>query len=433
MAEPTEVPPHTNPAPATAQTAIAARLNELFPSGVLPDPTQLRSGEMAAGDPRNRVREDAATGPAATTGPTGAPAATGTEATGAPAASTGTTGVSGTTGPSDEPTGPTQAASGPAESGPTQAQLDEAGKKMDIKAGTAFKHVRDENATLKQELAATKKELEAKSGATGPVADAAEVAELKAKVARYEGELAISRVEATDDFIKNISKPLAQATADMQAIATKYQVPAADLAAAMAVADPLARTDKLAELSANFNRMDVIRFDKLVGKIESLSEQKQSEITNAAEKWKTIQAQRDAESKQAASAFESNWKGALVTAAGKLESDGFFKLTGNAERDAEITKIQQTVQNLDVAKVSNEELAASLYKAYAFPLLLEEMSAALATVGEKDARIAKLEGSSARPAGGGQNPPPQSGPTGVAETASFQQVMREKLVGVLPG
>jgi DNA-binding protein H-NS len=304
---------------------------------------------------------------------------------------------------------------------------------MDIKAGTAFKHVRDQNAELSKEVTALKAQLKAKESQTGPVADAAEVTELKAKVARYEGELAISRIEATDEFINNISKPLTKAAADVQAMADKYKIPTADLQAAMAVADPIARTDKLSELSANFNRMDLVRFDQLIGKIDQLNEQKQTQISNAAEKWKATQAERDAAAKQAASAFDANWKSALQTAAGKLDSDGFFKPTGKPERDAEIAKVQALVKNLDVAQMSNEDLAASLYKAYAFPLLLEELSAAMATIGEKEARILKLSGTSAAPAGNGQVPTvAATGPKKPDETASFAGTMKTALQGVLP-
>lgn len=428
---------HTSTAPSSAQTAIAARLSELFPNGVLPEPTPLRSGEKAPGDPGYRAPEGQTgpTGGPGVTGQTGpaATGATGAATTGPTGAPTGATGVSGTTGPADVVTGPTGAASGPAASGPTDAQLDEAGKKMDIKAGTAFKHVRDQNAELTKANADLVAKLKAKEGASGAPADTAEVTELRAKVARYEGELAISKVEATDAFKNEISKPLAKANTDLQAIIGKYQVPAADFAAALANPDPIARTDKLSELSANFNRMDLVRFDQLIGKIDQLNDRRQSEISNAAEKWKTIQAQRDAEASQAASAFDSNWKSALQTAAGKLESDGFFKPTGKPERDAEIAKVQAMVKNMDVAKMSNEDLASSLYKAYAFPLLLEELSAAMATIGEKEARILKLSGTSAAPAGNGQVPTvAETGPKKVDQTASFAGTMKTALQGVLP-
>jgi len=435
---------HASSAPSSAQTAIAARLQELFPNGVLPEATALRSGELAPGDPRYRA--PAATGPVAgQTGATGGPgvvgqtgvtgqAYTGVEgATGAPSASGPSGPPPATTGPADATTGPTGAATGPAESGPTDAQLDEAGKKMDIKAGTAFKHVRDQNAELQKANAALVAKVKSMEGATGTPADAAEVTELKAKIARYESALAISNIEATEAFQKEISKPLAKANTDLQAIIGKYQVPAADFAAALANPDPIARTDKLSELSANFNRMDLVRFDQLIGKIDQLSERKQSEISNAAEKWKSTQAQRDAEAAQAASAFDSNWKSALQTAAGKLNADGFFKPTGNAARDAEIVKVQTMVQNMDVAKLSNEDLANSLYKAYAFPLLLEELSAAMATIGEKEARILKLSGTSAAPAGNGQIPTvAETGPKKVDQTASFAGTMKTALQGVLP-
>jgi hypothetical protein len=429
-----EVPPHTNPAPSSAQTAIAAKLSALFPDGRLPDPTQLRSGEMAAGDPRSgRAPQQATTGPAdAPAAQTGAPEAQ----TGAPAASgpapTGATGTPATTGPSDAPTGPTDAGTGTSATGPSDVQLDEAGKKMDIKAGTAFKYVRDENAKLKSEnaaLLAKAKELEGKT--TAPT-DAAEVAALKEKVTRYENELAISRVEATDDFQNNIAKPLNKAVADLQSLITKYKVSEVDFNAALSNPDVIARTDKLADLSENFNRLDLVRFDQLIGRIDQLNEQKQTTISMAADKWKTIQQKQDSEAQAAASAFEANWKGALATAAAKLDKDGFFIPTADATRNAAIDKIKKDVQNLDVAKLSNEDLADQLYKAGAFPLLMEELSSALASIGEKDAAIQKLRGATPAPAGNGQTTPVPTAQTGVAADASFKDVLKTRLQGILP-
>lgn len=420
-------PTHTNPAPSSAQTAIGARLNELFPGGRLPDPVppgqrqELQTG--ATGAPSGPTGETGATGQSGATG-----AASG--ATGAASGASGPaeSGVSGASGPA-----PTTGATGPAESGPSgpsDAALDEAGKKMDIKAGTAFKFVRDQNAELKKAVearAAKIKELEGKAPA--PV-DEAEVKQLRDKVERYEKALAISNVEATEEFQKTIAQPLTKAETDLKAIAAKYKLAENELAAALANPDANKRTDALAEMSANFNRLDLIRFDQLIAKIDQLSEQKQSRLTTASEDWKSHQQLQESEATRAAAEFETNWKSALETAAAKLDKDGFFKPTGDATRDAELAKVQKEVRELDVAKLSNEDLAERLYRAHAFPLLLNELSELMATIGTKDAEITKLRG--ATPPAGGGNPPPQSGPTGVAPDASFRDTVRSKLSGILP-
>ena len=423
-------PTHENPMPSDAVTSMQAALEKAFGKGQpLPEPTAIRSGEIAVGDPRYTPPTGptgaAATGPD-TPGATGTTGAAATGPTGSP--TTGATGPD-TTGPADAPTG-APAATGA--TGPSREQLDEAGKKMDIKAGTAFKHVRDQNDKLESENKVLLDRIKALEGASGPAtSDPAEVQALKDKVQRYENELAISRVEATDDFKNNISAPLAKANTDLQAIATKYQVNSGELAAALSNPDAIARTDKLAELSANFNRLDLVRFDQLIAKIDQLNEQKTTTISMAADKWKATQAKADADAAAATQAFEANWKSALDVASARLDKEDFFKPTGDANRDAKIKAAQDKVRGMDVTKLSNEELAESLYRGYAFPVLLDELATQLALIGSKDAEIAKLRGGTP-PAGGGDGPAP-TGPTGVPETASFAEVMKSKLKGVLPG
>ena len=439
-----------------AMTAIGAAFAKAFPSGVADNPTQLRSGELAAGDPRNQGETGAtgaATGaPAATgvtgppgqtgatghpdpigaSGPTGAPASTGVTgaATGAPA-STGAaaTGPSGT---------PTIGASGPTLtgatglSGPTltQEQLDAAGGKMDVKAGTAFKFVRDENSKLTQtvqQLQAENKDLKSKAPTT---ADDTVVKELEAKVARYEKALSITNVEATEEFQKNISKPIDKARTQLAAIVQKYETPIGDLTAALMDRDPVRRSDSLAKLSADYNRLDMARFDSLIAELDRLSELRTEKLENAAEEFKNDQQSRDRAARAAEAKFQSSWKDALQTVSTKLEAEPIFKKSGNAAEDAAIDKMIKAVNDQDVTAIPNEKLADALYKQQAFPRLTELVTSLYTRQSELEAEVVRLRGG-IQPVGGGVTPP--AAPVAdVKETDSFAEVMKRKLQGVLP-
>lgn len=396
----------------------------MFPSGVLPEPVAPGQTQPIPGN-TGASGTSGPTGVEGTTGPTGSVATTGASG---PAES----GTTGSTGPAT--TGPAESgATGPASTGSklTDAQLDEAGNKMEIKAGTAFKFVRDENSTLKTELAEAKRKLSEQGAQSGPVADPVEVKALKDKVERYEKALAVSNVRATDDFQNNIEQPLVKAKGDLKAIVDKYKVAEGELAAALSNPDENARTDKLAEMSAAFNRLDLIKFDQLIVKIGQLSEQEKAVLSEASEKYRVQQQKAETDAAAAQSMFAENWKSALETAGNKLEKEGFFKPTGDATRDAELKKAQDAVKNLDVAKLSNEDLAEQLYRGQAFPILMSELADALANLGAKDQEITRLRGGTPGP-GAANQLPAQTGATGVPQDASFKDVVKTKLAGVLP-
>ena len=248
---------------------------------------------------------------------------------------------------------------------PDEAALDAAEAKMDVKTGTAFKTVRSELKKARetqQQLESQIEELKAKAQA------AEEATALKEKLSQYEEEIKATRFEATEEFQNEVVKPLDAALEGIAQIARKYEVPEADLVGAMREPDPNVRSDKLAEISANFNRIDIGRFDRLVDAAMELSVKREAMLSKKGELLQQFEAKKAAEAAQAAEREKSAWTNATESTFAKLQKEipSFFK-----EGDPKVQQIRDFVKSVDFGKASPEDKAALAYKAASFPVVVQ--------------------------------------------------------------
>lgn len=402
----------------SASSSIAAQLTQMFGAdGRLPDAVPLRAGESVAS-----LAAAAATGPAAT-GATG-PAATG--ATG-PAA-TGATGPveTGATGPAATgATGPTV----------TDAALDKAEAGMDLQAGTAFKHVRSENKALAASLAEAKTALaEAQAAAAKvPEVDKTEFDRVKAQGEAAEKALAAVRFEATQEFQSTVKIPLDKAEASIRDIATRNSVPAGDLAAALAETDEGKRNSMLTELSANFNRFDLTRFDSAVVSMMDLKAKAGEILATASDRYQTLQAAQQADVARQTAEVKADWTKALDTSIAQLETEmPIFKPTGDAAWDKSVTDLRAKVRATDLAALPNGELASMLYKANVLPLVLSLVSDLHAKNTTAEERIAVLQGTAPAPGSGIAPVVVDPAKPVIDDKTTFADVLKQRLAGVLP-
>lgn len=306
----------------------------------------------------------------------------------------------------------------------TPTQLDKAQETMTIKAGTAFKAVRGDLAMAEERL----KTLEAEAAALRAKASAVDttrVQTLEEKVKRYEDELAASRVEATDDFKNNITTPLQSTQAALEALATKYEVSPKDLEKALAEPDLNKRSDILSELSANFNRFDMNRFDKLINDQESLLNARKAALDGASGKFAALQQSKEQAAKEAMIKFHADWTRALDDTYGKLEKEiPVFGKTGDEGWDKMINESKARVQSVDVAALSNDDLASRFYKAEILPMVMSIVSDLKQKNDTLEAANAKLRGDTP-PVGGGAAPSLE--PIEPKKYTSFAEALKEEM------
>lgn len=410
-----------------AMTSMGSQLEKYFPGGTIP--------------PGGKSEVDVV------------PAATG--ATGAAPAPTGATGVTGATG-ADAPTGST----GPAKEEPTatgstgakgnesptgatgitgatgdvsESQLDAVEKSMDLKAGTAFKIVRTREQAALKEVETLKAALAAKesTSATNTPEQNKQIDEMKSILADYEKVIAVKSIEDTADFKKNISEPLAKVEKGLEGIATKHSISLADLQSALADPDPAKRSDRLSELSTNFNRFDMNQFDRLVMEVDRLREAKQTAVAQAAESWKNeleIQRQR---TEKARADFEADWRRALDVSFTKLQEVlPILKKGEDATLNEKVDALRTRVTSTDIAKMSNDDLVAALYRSEALNIILDQNAELTEKNLVQAERLSKLQNTT--PGAGEGDKPPADGATGPKTYKTAEEAFKDQLRGVLP-
>lgn len=406
-------------------TSFAAALHKAYPDGVIPSAQpQIGLQPLAPQFGNQPTPPPAPAPPTGITGPAAPPA-----------------GVSGPTGAATGPSGPpATGATGPAASGPsgppTKEQLDATEKAMPLAAGTAFKIVRAENAALEQKLAAAAEKLTAaEQKASEASTDSKATAELREKLERAEKELAVVNVEATDSFQKTITKPIKAAEANLAQLAAKYEVPLPELRAALAEPDAGKRSDALSELSAKFNRLDTVAFDRTVTELANLEQARAGALATAAEQLAQAQAERTRAAADQTKAFEKDWALSRDKALEDLNADKtavgvIFAPTGDEKFDADVAAAIDTVKAVDVTKLTNQQIAADMFRSRVLPLATKLISSQYSKIEVLEAEIAQLRGGTP-PQGDGLPPQPATTHT-VPPGASFRDVAKQALQGVLP-
>lgn len=419
----------------SASEALAKAMASVYPEGIVP-PEALPSKEnRESNEPTATPIPPTAASPEAPTGATAAPASA------APAGPTGALGPddSGITGataaPAPEaPTGATAEAATGATGEPepklTEEQLDAAQKKMTVAAGTAFKNVRNDNKRLEAEVTELRTKLEEVSKA--PPVSNEELEKLRTENQEYRERLAAVDYQNSEEFRAKISQPLAAVDATLNALATKYSVDANALRLALAEPDASKRSDLLSELSSNFNRLDMQRFDSSIVDYDRLNAEKQQVLQTAFQRQEEARRNAEAARVQSAREIEASWKADLTNSLNKLTTElPIFAKTEDEAWDKAMQNVVAKVQSIDLGRVPTEQVARAFYKAEALDLALGLVTDLVKKNTEQDALITKLRGSTPV-AGAGTPPSAPVTPPGPTGGASFLGTMRDKLSGILP-
>lgn len=437
-APPTQTTPITNAAPGSeAQSKLAAELERLFPGGAIPDggrfnseATMMRSAgressvQAAAATPPGSIVGANIQGPAAVQPvvPVQQPAAPIVQPAAAPAAPAAPAASATQPVPTPEEKAKADAdktaadkataeadaikaaAAGAAKKSLSESERDAAEKIMTPQAGTAFKTLRNELKEARDAIAAKEKELADYQKKIAEAVPTTEAEKLKETLRQTQERLAIFDYRATEEYQSQVAQPLASVESEIVALATKGQIPEADLQAALNDPDPNRRSDRLAELSSNFNRIDLNRFDRLVAAREDYQSFGKQLESQAQDKIKNYQQFQEAEMLKAQETAKAEWSKALDATQEELaKTMPIFAPTGDAQFDADMNAAIENVRTTDLAKLSNPQIAETFYKASAFPLVLQLVTNLHNKNVELSNRVQQLSGTAA-PAGGGHAP-----------------------------
>lgn len=231
-------------------------------------------------------------------------------------------------------------------------------------AGERFKQLRVEQKELKTklntieqertQLAARVKELEAATGMSE---------EVQKKLADYELQLSISKLEATEQYQKAVTNPLAEIAETATSIAEKHDIDTNKLLDAIALSDQKEQDEALEDLLAGINDRDKLKIYALAEKLPTIMAERDKLYANRDEAIKEIEARKQEEDQKTAAERTKERKAALDL----VETRVTTKIPFLAKSDKfNIAAVKEAVETVDPDAL---DTTTKVYNAYAGRLL----------------------------------------------------------------
>ena len=307
---------------------------------------------------------------------------------------------------SSSPTPQTPAQDASASRSPETRDEEDSKAEADIKRETAnmpapqraaFTKLRYEARDLKRQLKAAAEEKQAAQTPAENVEANAELERLrsdyesmKSKVADFEKDAYVTRLESTEVFQKEITQPRDSVATAISDIAKRYaDIDQDAVVAAVRSGDP----DRVSRVTADMSEFDRYRFYQHVEKYHEINARESGLRENSKESLENIyRGQR--EQQQARAADErGQWEKSISDVWKQLEDD--FPVLANVDGDEDWNKKMETVRSFATPdrfdKLTVRERAEALHRAAAFPVLVTELEAALEELKSSQDKLSKYD------------------------------------------
>jgi hypothetical protein len=251
-------------------------------------------------------------------------------------------------------------------------------------AQTAFakltKELREAKAKLKEfegKVAARTETIESKGD---DVEKDSQLSEYQAKLEQFqkerdelEGELRISRVEATREYKSTIGEPIKQTTQTITDIAKVYELKASPILDAAQETDGAKRRALLKELTSDMDPVDALAVRTKVDELALLNA-KRDEIVRESKSALEAITKRDAEMEKASRAqYDQEAKKAFgdVWNSFQEEMPLLKKIEGNEPWNKTIDELRANAERLDSEPLDHKQRAALTYQAVTLPLVVQ--------------------------------------------------------------
>lgn len=276
-------------------------------------------------------------------------------------------------------------------------------KNMTPEAGKRWKELKSSNKTLAMrnaELEAKAKEFETKlaelttktKDLEGTASQVADLERLRAQVAEYEGELAISRVEATPEYKRTVVEPMARLTNIADRLAKTYD-PEGNASLKERILGIIETRDigtqrkRIAELVGEWNEGDRLDLYTLSNDYQVIIDRKNQITQNAKDALAQIQERERGEAEQTKAAQTQEWTRAVTGVGEKLKS----RFPNLPPEEHEKIRGQITANSFDAEPPEGKAFAA--FAAVYLPHALKEIAKFETQAKELDAKVKALQAS----------------------------------------
>lgn len=299
-----------------------------------------------------------------------------------------------------EPTQPAQTqTSGAADEEDAKADADIRRETANMPASqrAAFTKLRYEARDLKRQLKAATEEKQAAQTPAENVEASAELERLrseydsmKAKMADYEKEAYVTRLESTEVFQKEITQPRETVATAISDIAKRYaEIDQDAVVAAVRSGDP----ERVSRVTADMSEFDRYRFYQHVEKYHEINAKESSLRENSKESLENIYRSQREQQQTRMAEERGQWDKSISDVWKQLEED--FPVLSNVDGDEDWNKKMETVRSFATPdrfeKLTVRERAEALHRAAAFPVLVTELEAALEELKSSQEKLSKYD------------------------------------------
>lgn len=247
--------------------------------------------------------------------------------------------------------------------------------------------------SLEEKLADAQKVLEESKGKQ---IDESKVTELEDKVNKYEQELSIVRVQSTETFKNQVTKPAEKIGTALAEIAKKNNLDENILIDTIIAGDDL--SDVVSSLSER-DRYNIYRYQE---EYETIKQKRAELVANSQKTLEQIKIQEELDTKAKKQDYDSQISKAMTVIWDKFQEAFpiFKKGTVGGEWDAEIQKAEQVASSLDFGSLGPQDVAVARYRAALFDPLLTATSNLLEQVNKLQEENRKLKSVKPSPAKG---------------------------------
>ena len=298
---------------------------------------------------------------------------------------------------------------------------EETPKGLTEKASVKWGELRNENRTYKKEIETLKAEVE-KLKAT-PTVDNSEVEKLKQINSEYEKELAVARVEATQEYKSNVVEPMVNVVGFLNTLATKYELSSKDMLNAFSETDPTKQSDLIADIAASMNERDRLKFYSSADDYSEIIKLRDSYQSSSQERMAKLESEKQAEitrQQQESEKLVTEARAAYEKATTKVFED--LKKQVPVLSDAEVAADVQRLAKGDYSNANPELKSYLAHSGAILPHILKALQSAKADLDKANKTIAGYRNGSPK-AGSGSTDSSRS----VPEDVGFLEALDQQL------
>lgn len=265
---------------------------------------------------------------------------------------------------------------------------EETPKGLTEKAAVKWGELRAEAAKAKEyvkEIETLKAELE--KAKASPV-DTSEVEKLKQINSEYERELAVARVEATQEYKSNVVEPMVNVVGFLNSLAERYELTSRDMLAAFGETDVNKQSDLIADIAASMNERDRLKFYAAADDYNEVIRRRDLYQAHSTERMQQIEADRQAEiAKQQAESEKTSaeTKAAYAKATEKVFED--LKKSVPVLEDEEVAEDVLRLAKEDYSSADPELKSYLAHSGALLPHILKALKAAKSELAEANKKI----------------------------------------------